>query len=174
MNAAQLQKNREYRRRVAALLAQVKGLLRPTQIEEIEGFLSQGDVRLALEFCVDFLLENQQPLTHQIVDQAVGLVADLRSDRGAEFLRKLVPTGADLPRYYTVNDRPIKQVATADGGMDELVLNMRTGEFERDIGFLSQRRSASADIDSLTAQAFDARVAAIRQDLAHKQTAKSE
>ena len=35
---------------------------------------------------------------------------------------------SNLPQYYAVNDRPVKMIATPEGGRDVLVMNMRTGE----------------------------------------------
>lgn len=64
-----------------------------------------------------------------------------------------------LPRYYAVNDRPLKFVATPEGGMDVLVMNLRTGEFERNLDYLwvmtARGSKPHADVDSLDEAAFN-------------------
>ncbi len=72
---------------------------------------------------------------------------------------------SDLTRYYAVNDRPVKMVATLDNGMDVLALNMRTGEFERDMGYLTKVYDPFADVDILNKEEFEARVASICDEL---------
>ena len=63
-----------------------------------------------------------------------------------------------LPRYYAVNDRPIQFVATPEGGMDVLVMNLRTGEFERNMDYLwvmtARGSKPHADVDSLSEAQF--------------------
>lgn len=68
-------------------------------------------------------------------------------------------------RYYTVNDRPVRFVHLPDGGMDVQVLNMRSGEFERDMGYLSRCVGGEGDVDELDEADFQARVEAIRRRL---------
>jgi hypothetical protein len=75
-------------------------------------------------------------------------------------------TKPDLPWYYAVNDRPVKMVATPDGGMDVLVLNMSTGEFERDMSYLSKVFAPFKDVDQFTEQQFEKYVAELRQKIA--------
>jgi hypothetical protein len=41
-----------------------------------------------------------------------------------------------LPKFFAVNDRPAKVVEQPDGGYDVMVLDMHTGEWERDISYL--------------------------------------
>ncbi|MBS1196377.1 MAG: nicotinate-nucleotide pyrophosphorylase (carboxylating) [Proteobacteria bacterium] len=68
-------------------------------------------------------------------------------------------------QYFTVNDRPVKFVIMPDGGMDVLALNMRSGEFERDMGYLTRCVCHEGDVDELDEAAFLERVEAIRKDL---------
>ena len=68
-------------------------------------------------------------------------------------------------QYFTVNDRPVKFVILPDGGMDVLALNMRSGEFERDMGYLTRCVCHEGDVDELDEAAFLERVEAIRKDL---------
>jgi len=65
-------------------------------------------------------------------------------------------------KYYLVNDRPVQFMPTPSGGMDILALNMRTGEFEREMGYLTKVMDPMADVDSVTHEQFAENVAAIR------------
>ncbi|MEO6954923.1 MAG: hypothetical protein ABI321_24195 [Polyangia bacterium] len=73
-----------------------------------------------------------------------------------------------LPWYYAVNDRPVKMVATSDGGMEVMVLDMKTGEFKRDMSYLSQVSDGGKDVDEFDETAFNRRVESIRKDLGNK------
>lgn len=68
-------------------------------------------------------------------------------------------------RYYLVNDRPVKFVPTHDGGMDVLALNMRTGEFQREMEYLSKVTDPFADVDTVKENEFAERVAEVRAGL---------
>lgn len=68
-------------------------------------------------------------------------------------------------QYFTVNDRPVKFVILPDGGMDVLALNMRSGEFERDMGYLTRCVCHEGDVDELDEAAFLERVEEIRKGL---------
>lgn len=70
-----------------------------------------------------------------------------------------------LPWYYTVNDLPVKMIETEQGGMDVLVLNLKTGNFERDLRYLSRCFDPSADVDELTEESFYAWVRMLLQDI---------
>jgi hypothetical protein len=59
-----------------------------------------------------------------------------------------------LPWYYAVNDRPVKCVPTADGGMSVVALDMRTGEFVPEPGYLSRVLAHDSDVDQLTEDEF--------------------
>lgn len=69
--------------------------------------------------------------------------------------------------YYAVNDRPVKLVPTEDGGMDVLVLNWKTGDFERDMSYLSRCYDPSQDVDQFTEDQFNDYIAQLRQNI-HK------
>jgi uncharacterized protein (TIGR02996 family) len=77
-----------------------------------------------------------------------------------------------LPRYYAVNDRPLKFVATPEGGMDVLVMNLRTGEFERNMDYLwvmtARGSKPHADVDSLNEAEFNRLVKMHLDDLPPK------
>jgi hypothetical protein len=79
----------------------------------------------------------------------------------------LVDDEADVaPAYYAVNDRPVKWVRTPDGGLDVLAMNMRTGEFERDMSYLSRCFLPEGDVDKFPDEAhFEAYVESVRRNL---------
>jgi hypothetical protein len=68
--------------------------------------------------------------------------------------------------FFTVNDRPVKLVPTSEGGLDVQALDMRTGEFERDMGYLTRCIAGEGEVDRLTEAEFDLRVRDIRARLA--------
>ena len=70
-----------------------------------------------------------------------------------------------MPRFFAVNDRPVKIVERADGGADVMVLHMGTGEWERDARYLDFYFEGGRDVDILTEEEFKAAVAAIRKRL---------
>ncbi|HSF87713.1 MAG TPA: hypothetical protein VLG28_18885, partial [Acidimicrobiia bacterium] len=61
--------------------------------------------------------------------------------------------------YYAVNDRPVKFVQLADGGVDCLVLDMQSGRFVPDRSYFAAVAPGSGkDVDQLSPQDFDALV----------------
>jgi hypothetical protein len=60
----------------------------------------------------------------------------------------------DLPVYLLVNDRPVKVIETEDGGLDVLVLNLQTGEFQRNLDYLDAYLEGGRDVEVLTEQEF--------------------
>lgn len=66
-----------------------------------------------------------------------------------------------------MNDRPVRLVATADGGLDCLVLDLRTGAFIPDRSYFLRVSEAGIgkDVDSLDAESFGRLVAAHRSDV---------
>ena len=69
------------------------------------------------------------------------------------------------PRYYAVNDRPVKLVECADGSVDALVLDLATGAFASDPAYFARISDTGPgkDVDQLQDEdAFDALVGAIR------------
>jgi hypothetical protein len=63
-----------------------------------------------------------------------------------------------LPWYFALNNRPAMAIATKDGGMDVLALNVHTGDFERDWDIYSAYLEGGRDVDDLTKSEFDALV----------------
>ncbi|MEL6911864.1 MAG: hypothetical protein AAFR63_07205 [Cyanobacteria bacterium J06631_6] len=64
--------------------------------------------------------------------------------------------------YYTVNDRPVKMISTADGGRRVLVLNWQTGEFEADMSYLSRCYNPEQDVEQLSQAMFERYVSQLR------------
>lgn len=69
-----------------------------------------------------------------------------------------------IPTYFTLNDRPVKVIKRAQGGWDVMLLDMHTGDWERDEDeeYLDRYFRSDGDIDILTEDQFNARVADIR------------
>ena len=69
-----------------------------------------------------------------------------------------------LPKseYYTVNDRPVKIVPTSNRSKRVLVMNLRTGEFEPDMSYLSRCYNPEQDVDRLSERMFDRYVSELR------------
>jgi hypothetical protein len=73
------------------------------------------------------------------------------------------------PWFYAVNDRPVKLVRTPEGGLDVLALNMRTGEFERDMSYLTRCLLHEGDVDTFASEAeFEAYVGEVRRQIAER------
>jgi hypothetical protein len=71
-------------------------------------------------------------------------------------------------QYYAVNDRPMMMLILPDGGMDVLVMNMRTGEFERNFEYADQIDQPFKDVDQFTEEQFNAYVEQLRQQIAQR------
>lgn len=76
--------------------------------------------------------------------------------------------GSGTHRFYTVNDRPVLFVPTDAGGMDVQALDMRTGQFARDMKYLSQVLDPFKDVEELSEDEFNRRVDAIRREIASR------
>ena len=59
----------------------------------------------------------------------------------------------------------MKVVRTEDGGMDILAYNRETGEFEREIGYLTTIFASTGDVTSVTEKEFEQRVEELRSRL---------
>jgi hypothetical protein len=91
--------------------------------------------------------------------------------KGFPVVHQYIDLGPDEPpaaqaQFYAVNDRPVKLVPTDDGGLDVQVLNMRTGQFERDMSYLSRCLGGEGDVDTFGSEAeFDEYVTEVRAGL---------
>lgn len=70
-----------------------------------------------------------------------------------------------FPWYFVINDRPVKVIATPDGGMDVLILNLETGKLERNMAYLSRCFEPGQDVNRLSEEAFNHLVETIRHSL---------
>lgn len=66
------------------------------------------------------------------------------------------------PRYYTVNDRPVKIVEDASGGLTTLVFEWSSGAFVRDQTYFMQIMTPGKDVDTFTKNEFEEKVQALR------------
>jgi len=73
---------------------------------------------------------------------------------------------SSFPWYFEVNDRPIKVVATSDGGMDVLILNTTTGELERNMDYLARCFEPGQDVKRISEAEFNTRIKTITDSLA--------
>lgn len=68
-----------------------------------------------------------------------------------------------LPRYFLVGDRPVKAVATPEGGLDLLAWSWADKAFARDMSLLSRVLfNQGEDVDEVDRATFEARVAGLR------------
>jgi hypothetical protein len=70
-----------------------------------------------------------------------------------------------LPRFFTVNDRPVKAIDLPDGGLDVFALDMRTGTWVRAIEYLDRYFKHDADVEILSRAELESRVVGIRKQL---------
>jgi hypothetical protein len=61
-----------------------------------------------------------------------------------------------------VGARPVKAVATEGGGLEVLVFDWDTGEFVRDMSYLSKITFAEGEVDVVTEEEFERAVASLR------------
>ena len=63
-----------------------------------------------------------------------------------------------LPKFFTVNDRPVKIITHEDGRIDVMALDMTTGDWERNDRYLDMALEGGRDVDLLTEDEFNAAV----------------
>ncbi|MGC4120068.1 MAG: hypothetical protein QM765_36910 [Myxococcales bacterium] len=71
----------------------------------------------------------------------------------------------DLPCYFIVGERPVKFVRTPEGGMEVLAFDWGTGEFVREMSYLSRCLLGKGEIDVVSEAEFEARAAELRARL---------
>jgi hypothetical protein len=69
---------------------------------------------------------------------------------------------AGFPWYFAIDDRPVKVVATPNGGMDVLVANLTTGDLERNLDYLARCFEPGQAVQRLTAAEFEQRLTALK------------
>ena len=73
-----------------------------------------------------------------------------------------------VPRYFIVGARPVRLVPQADGGLDVEAIDWTTGEFRRDLSYLSRVLGHDTDVDEVTEDEFERHVALIRGRLGNR------
>ncbi|PZO37068.1 MAG: hypothetical protein DCF19_19775 [Pseudanabaena frigida] len=61
----------------------------------------------------------------------------------------------DLPMYCIVGRRPVKLIATETGGTDVLAYNWETGEFQREMSYLTTVLMGEGEVDYVSEQEFN-------------------
>ena len=78
------------------------------------------------------------------------------------------PNSSPKLEYYAVNDRPVKMISIPNEGRDVLVMNLKTGEFERDMSYLSRCYDPDQDVDQFSEQTFNQYVEVLRSEIIKK------
>jgi hypothetical protein len=71
------------------------------------------------------------------------------------------------PRYYAINDRPVKIVLLPDGGSDALAFDWSTGGFVPERSYF-RKVTEGGDVDQLTEEEFTDRVSTLRLSISAK------
>lgn len=74
-----------------------------------------------------------------------------------------------FPWYFAIDDRPVKVVATPNGGMDVLIANLATGKLERDMQYLAYCFEPGKNVQRLSEAEFNTRLAALKASLRARQ-----
>jgi hypothetical protein len=72
---------------------------------------------------------------------------------------------AGFPWYFLVNDRPVKVIATPNGGMNVLILNLTTGELEQDMAYLALCFEPGQNVKRLSEAEFNTQITALKDSL---------
>ena len=70
----------------------------------------------------------------------------------------------ELPLYLIFGARPVKFERTADGGMDVLAFDWETGEFVRDLSYLSRYFRNEPETEVVSKRKFDDRIEALSRN----------
>ncbi|MFN3201563.1 MAG: hypothetical protein ACE366_24385 [Bradymonadia bacterium] len=70
-----------------------------------------------------------------------------------------------LPRFCIVGARPVKAIRTPEGGMDVLAYDWQTGEFKREMNYMTRVVAPDEEVDVVSEAEFDAAVKALRARL---------
>ncbi len=64
-------------------------------------------------------------------------------------------TGFKLPLFMIFGRRPVKFIPTPDGGIDILAFDWESGDFKRDLSYLSKFFKHSPESEEVTEEEFD-------------------
>ncbi|CAN1209966.1 hypothetical protein TUMEXPCC7403_07050 [Tumidithrix helvetica PCC 7403] len=70
----------------------------------------------------------------------------------------------ELPMYFIVGRRPVKLIKPEAGGMDVLAYNWETGEFEREMDYLTTVLMGEGDVDRVSEQEFSQLVVQLQSE----------
>jgi hypothetical protein len=70
---------------------------------------------------------------------------------------------SSIPKFFAINDRPVKVVKNAAGGWSAFALDMSTGDWVDGEAHLDRWWRHDGDIDLYTEEEFNARVAEVRK-----------
>ncbi len=60
----------------------------------------------------------------------------------------------ELPRYFIVGERPVKFIATPEGGMDVVAWDWKLRKFTRHMEYLTRCSQGDPEVDEVEATAF--------------------
>lgn len=75
----------------------------------------------------------------------------------------------DLPKYFIVGRRPVKLIKLEEGGMDVLAYNWKTGEFQREMGYLTTVLMGEGDVDQVSEQEFSQLLSELQRELQNQE-----
>ena len=75
----------------------------------------------------------------------------------------------DLPKYFIVGRRPVKLIKPEEGGMDVLAYNWKTGEFQREMGYLTTVLMGEGDVDQVSEQEFSQLLIELQREFQNKE-----
>ncbi|MFX0018908.1 MAG: hypothetical protein ACFFAK_06200 [Promethearchaeota archaeon] len=81
-------------------------------------------------------------------------------------------TGFKLPLFMIFGRRPVKFISTPEGGMDILAFDWESGEFERDLSYLSKLFKYSPECDEVTEEEFDMYVKKLISQISKREKAR--
>lgn len=77
----------------------------------------------------------------------------------------------DLPKYYLVDERPVKMVETEDGGLGAYALNWKTGEFVLAMKYLAEiYKIERDDVERVSEEEFNRKVEELRKEIKAKKS----
>ena len=80
----------------------------------------------------------------------------------ASTAKRIPPFSETLPQYFIVGARPVKAVLPQDGGIDVSAYDWDNGTFGPGMQYLAQISFFEGDVERVTKEGFDRRVAALR------------
>ncbi len=91
----------------------------------------------------------QRQSIEELSAQSEGVFHDAvaKTEDGGSSVSAPPPRHAELPRFAIVGSRPVKAVATADGGLDVLAFDWKTRKLARNMDYLTRLFLPDGDVD---------------------------